>query len=187
MKKKYRNRLPKGAEVTGFNAHIENGEIIVEVELKDKFEPKDGDFLIAKNLGVFIYNGRETDLSYGAYVGTLDGKIVVSVLQDGRWAFKRDSRFATPEEKADFLKRLETEEHRRWNADTKKLEPIRWRAEKGATYYYVDERGNVLACSDTHGCADDWRYFFRNYFRTREAAKPYAEKMKELFKNSKAE
>lgn len=187
MKKKYRNRLQKGAEVTGFNAYVENGEIIVEVELKDKFLPKDGDFLIDADGDIFIYSDAKTQNSnfYSCHCGTHHGKIRAAFCYN--WVDKNGCRFATPEEKDNFLKRLETEEHLRWNADTKKLEPIRWRADKGATYYYVDERGNVLACGDTHGCADDWRYFFRNYFKTRDAAKPYAEKMQELFRNSKEE
>lgn len=36
MKKKYRNKLPKGAEVKGYIAHVDNGEIVVEVELKER-------------------------------------------------------------------------------------------------------------------------------------------------------
>lgn len=190
MKKKYRNRLPKDAEVKGYIAHVENGEIIVEVELKDRFQPKDGDFCVSSLGNVFIYCVKEllsSDLYCGCYCVfcSEEGQIITCYT---KLHTKKDGcRYATPEEKADFLKRLESEEHLRWNADTKKLEPIRWRAEKGVTYYYVDERGNVLACSDTHGCASDSRYFLGNYFKTREAAYPYAEKMKELFKNSKAE
>ena len=54
MKKKYRNKLPKGAEVKGFNAYVENGEIIVNVELKEKFNPKDGGFLIDADGDIFL-------------------------------------------------------------------------------------------------------------------------------------
>lgn len=189
MKKKYRNKLPKGAELKGYTAHVENGEIIVEVELKDKFEPKDGDFLVSSLGNVFIYSDKKAkyDNYYCCYCGEYDINGPVLTHFSNAWTIKTDCRFAMPKEKDNFLKRLETEEHLRWNADTKKLEPIRWRADKGATYYYVDERGNVLACGDTHGCADDWRYFFGNYFKTRDAAKPYAEKMQELFRNSKEE
>lgn len=64
---------------------------------------------------------------------------------------------------------------------------IRWRADKDCTYYYVDERGNVLGCNDTRGCASDSRYSCGNYFKTREAARPYADQIKEIFKKSKAE
>lgn len=189
MKRKYVNRLPKGAEVTGFNAYVENGEIIVNVELKEKFNPKDGDFLVSSKGCVFIYSDKEAELPslYCCYCGEHRLHLSIRTTFSDNWTEKNGCRFATPEEKSAFLEKLESEAHLRWNAETKKLEPIRWRAEKGATYYYVDERGNVLACSDTHGCADDWRYFFRNYFKTRKAACPYAEKMKELFKNSKAE
>lgn len=187
MKKKYRNRLPKGAEVKGYIAHVSDGEIIVDVELKDKFEPKDGDFLIDADGDIFIYSDAKTQNGnfYSCYCGTHHGKIRAAFCYN--WVDKEGCRFATLEEKSALISRLEKEYHLRWNADSKKLEPIRWRADKGATYYYVDERGNIIACSDTHGCASDWRYFFGNYFKTRDAAKPYAEEMIELFKNSKAE
>lgn len=62
MKKKYKNRLPKGAEVKGYIAHVENGEIIVEVELKDKFLPKDGDFLVSSLGNVFIYSDKKRNM-----------------------------------------------------------------------------------------------------------------------------
>lgn len=187
MKKKYRNKLPKGVRIKQTCTYVENGDLVADVEFEDVFQPKDGDFLIDAYGDIFIYSDAKTQYSnfYSCYCGTHHGKIRAAFCYN--WVDKEGCRFAAPEEKDAFLEKLESEAHLRWNAETKKLEPIRWRAEKGATYYYVDERGNVLARSDTHGCADDWRYFFRNYFKTREAACPYAEKMKELFKNSKAE
>lgn len=187
MKKKYRNKLPKGAEVKGYIAHVDNGEIVVEVELKDRFQPKDGDFCVSDNGYLFIFKNEYTSSHFERCASCYYGIDANGNLDYGLNYTIEDGRHATAKEKDAFLKRLEAEKRLRWNAETKKLESIRWRAEKGATYYYVDERGNVLACSDTHGCADDWRYFFRNYFKTRKAACPYAEKMKELFKNSKAE
>lgn len=99
MKKKYRNKLPKGVRIKQTCTYVENGDLVAEVEFED----------------------------------------------------------------------------------------IRWRAGKDCTYYYVDERGNVLGCNDTRGCASDSRYSCGNYFKTREAARPYAEQIKEIFKNSKAE
>lgn len=195
MKKKYRNRLPKGAEVQGYIAHIENGEIIVEVELKDKFEPKDGDFLIDADGDIFICSNAYTQNSnfyscyygnfYSCYCGTHHGKIRAAFCYN--WVDKEGCRFATPEEKADFLKRLESEEHLRWNADTKKLEPIRWRAEFGSYYHYIDSLGSIKRDTDNNTYIDNIRHEIGNYFCTEDAAKPYAEKMKELFKNSKAE
>lgn len=40
MKKIYKNDLPKGTEVESTNIKVENGQIFVEVEFKEKFHPK---------------------------------------------------------------------------------------------------------------------------------------------------
>lgn len=187
MKKKYRNRLPKGAQIQGYIAHVSDGEIIVEVELKNKFLPKDGDFLIDADGDIFIYSDAKTQNGnfYSCYCGTHHGKIRAAFCYN--WVDKTDCRFATSKEKADFLKRLETEKHRRWNADTKTLEPIRWRAAVFEEFCYVDSHGDVChRTDDLDDCSNNF-YDMGNYFRTEDDAKPYAEKMKELFKNSKAE
>lgn len=185
MKRTYVNRLPKNEEVKNTNVRIENGELIVEVDFKEKFQPKDGDFLVDKDGCVFIYSRPFNDC-YGCYAGSYcDGTIHAE--SEVTWIGKAGCRYATPEEKYDFLERLGKECGKRWNPETKQIEDIRWRADKYCTYYYVDERGNVLGCNDTRGCASDSRYSCGNYFKTREAAIPYAEQIKEIFKNSKAE
>lgn len=69
MKKTYKYILPKNMKVEGTNARVENGELIVEVEFKERFEPKDGNFLSTKDGRVFIYNNKYTSVQYGAYCG----------------------------------------------------------------------------------------------------------------------
>lgn len=54
MKKTYKNQLLKGMEVESTNVRVENGEVVVDVELKEKFHPKDGDFLVDNDGDVFI-------------------------------------------------------------------------------------------------------------------------------------
>lgn len=75
---------------------------------------------------------------------------------------------------------------KRWNPDTKKIEDIRWRANVGQKYWYVD---NTTIYEDTELIAsdDDERHKRNNYFRTREAAQKVADQIKEIFKNSKPE
>lgn len=187
MKKKYKNRLPKGAEVKGYIAHVENGEIIVEVELKDKFLPKDGDFLVSSLGNVFIYSDKkaEYDNYYCCYCGTYDINGPVLTRFSNAWTIKTDCRFATPKEKDDFLKSLESEEHLRWNADTKKLEPIRWRAERNGIYWFIDPHGRGNKTFDVRSNYDNDMYEIGNYFRTEEAAQRVADQIKDIFKNSK--
>lgn len=187
MKKKYRNRLPKGAEIKGYIAHVSDGEIIVEVELKDKFEPKDGDFLIDTDGDIFIYSDAKTQNGnfYSCYCGTHHGKIRAAFCYN--WVDKVGCRFAMPEEKSAFLERLEAEEHLRWNADTKKLEPIRWRAERNGIYWFIDPHGRRNRTADIRSNYDNDMYEIGNYFRTPEAAQKVADQIKDIFKNAKAE
>lgn len=76
MKKVYKNRLPKNTEVLNVNTKVVNGEVVVTIELKDRFQPKDGDFLIDADGDIFIYSDAKTQNSnfYSCYCGTHHGK-----------------------------------------------------------------------------------------------------------------
>lgn len=125
MKKIYKNRLPKGMEVVSTNVRVEDGNVFVDIELKEKFEPKDGDFVVTNNGCIFIYNSNYSGIckenSSGFYVGVdAFGDIVIN---DGG-VFSRPERLATEQEKSTFLKRIEKELNKKWNPETKKLEDI---------------------------------------------------------------
>lgn len=185
MKKTYKNTLPKNMEVKSINIRIENGEVLVDVELKDEFEPKDGDFLVSSSGNIFIYKAY-TCLGYGAYCGIDTCNTIVCNYTTPAWTCKQGCRFATSEEKAAFLARLEKECGKKWNEETKELEDIRWRANLGEKYWYISDTSvledNELAAND-----DDVRYKNKNYFRTPDTAQKVADQIKEIFKNSKAE
>lgn len=192
MKKTYKYQLPQNKEVKGTNVRVENGEILVDVEFEEEFEPKDGDFLCTEGCGVFIYNGKHGTLSgrrtLGAYLG-LDCRGVISECQtENKWAFMDKCRYATEQEKADFLERLEKELHKRWNAETKQLEDIRWKPTECEKYWFVDAdarlRTTTFRVVSTY---DRLRVAANNCFKTKEAAQPYADQIKEILKNSKAE
>lgn len=188
MKKTYKNQLPKNMEVQNTNVRIENGQMFVEVEFKERFEPKDGDFLSTKDGRAFIYNNKYTSVQYGAYCGIdIYNDIIISDCNLPGWTGKEDCRYATPEEKASFLERLEKECHKRWNAETKQLEDIRWRAKKREEYYTVNGLLDVVGEFAGACPHEDVLHERGNYFRTPEAAKKVADQIKEIFKNSKAE
>lgn len=196
MKKKYRNKLPKGAEVKGYIAHLDNGEIVVEVELKDRFQPKDGDFLYCnsgESFAIFIYKDveRKDDIA-GCYCGIQcfrDNNNCYNIYGSVCYAHISNSRYATKAEKDNLLTALEKECGKRWNAETKKLEDIRWKAKRGSKYYRVTTSGvfEVEECEETCSSISYLDYSCGNYFRTKEAAKKVADQIKEIFKNSKAE
>lgn len=126
MKKIYRNQLPKGLEPLCSTVYFDNGEVIVDVEFKDKFEPKDGDFLISVSGNIFIYSNAQPCNKYScsSYCGVrrILKDIYLHFSKD--WTIKDGCRFATPEEKSAFLERLEKECGKRWNAEKKCLEDI---------------------------------------------------------------
>ena len=279
MEKTYKLTLPQNKEVESTQVRVENGNVFVDVKFKERFEPKDGDFLVIEN-DVFIYNGKQTEESYGAYVGVLTNGKIDKALTECSWAEKEGCRFATSEEKAEFLKRLEKECHQRWNAEkkclediyvpkfgdilrveldkshyrrnymiciypdkefsntdnffglpfldlngnlilseaggstlccnimlasesekkelfdklaevgkrwnpeTKTLEPIRWRAKFGGYYYAMNPGFEVAQYQEADVSTDDNRYNSGNYFQTPEEAQPYVDKVKEMFKNA---
>lgn len=189
MKKTYKNQLPKGMEVESTNVRIENGEIFVDVELKERFEPKDGDILYIKTHtgeGLCIFKNKEdiwvnVYLSYyfktnnmffeGQHCGV--GQIV-------SW------RKANDVEISRLNSMLENKHHKRFNQKTKEWEDIRWRADKGAEYYFVNDFNNVIKDIEWESGLDITRYKLGNYFRTPEAARKVSEQIKDIFKNSKA-
>lgn len=162
MKKTYKYRLPKDAEVSQASVRVENGEVLVDVELKEKFEPKDGDFLTVKSQ-VFIYNGRRGEIeedgvnlvTLGAHVGTLYGGAISLATTKNMWARLKDCRYATEKEKKVFLERLAKECGLRWNPETKKTEKIRWRADKGLRYYSLNYRIGVVEMTEIRGEIDE--------------------------------
>lgn len=197
MKKTYKNQLPKGMEVVETDLRIENGQLVVDVEFKEKFdpkekfEPKDGDFLVSADTNaVFIYSSKPAiigDFLCNCYCGiNFENKVIIETLNVG-WTEKEGCRYATPEEKAAFLERLEKECGKRWNAETKQLEDIRWKPKEGESYYFISSSIQVERIYNMSSIVDKERIEANNCFRTREAAQPYADKMKEMFKNSKAE
>lgn len=185
MKKKYVNNLPKGKEVIGTEVRFEDGKLVVEIEFKDEFNPKDGDFLVSRNCKVFIFNGRSLGNMYGAYCLVNSFDEIIEDICTSTWTNKEGCRFATQEEKSAFLERLEKECHKTWNEDKKKLEDIRWTPNNGDVFYYIDANGDVKSAIRTALI-----YFLEEYpncFKTEEAAQSYADKFKEMLKQSKSE
>lgn len=184
MKRTYVNRLPKNEEVKNTNVRIENGELIVEVEFEDRLKPKDGDFLVT-NIGcIFIYNTKyNLRFLKGFYVGiNADDEIVISDKTSG---YSGVERFATEKEKSDFLERLEKECGKRWNAEKKCLEDIRWKPNDGDYYFFIDSDGKIKRTRNVSHW-DFIRVSINNCFPTEEAAQPYVEKIKDIFKKLKS-
>lgn len=149
-------------EVKDAKLSIENGEVVVDIEFKEKFVPNDGDFVVDDDGDVFIiWEKGNTSWSNGAYVciDKVYNEIVTEV-----WNHSPAVRLATENEKSDFLNILENEFHKTWNAEKKCLENAKWKPKNSGE------------------CSDKFRIKIGNCFKTSEDAKPYADMFVNILK-----
>lgn len=196
MKRTYINRLPKNEEVKNTNVRIENGELIVEVDFKEKFKPKFGDIVkvinnekynnkrdyiicIFPNKPLPIENCPFFDIAninriglLSSLCGYIEGNKIVP---------------ASESEKKELFDKLE-KVGKRWNPEKKQLEDIRWKPKEGEKYYFVDLDCNISRTEFSNSFdIDRKRVEANNCFRTKESIKKVADQIRDIFKNSKAE
>lgn len=182
----------------------EYGEVICG-KTEQKYEPKDGDFVYFNcgtipTIAIFARTYFDCAIITYASLGMLSTtyKKTISYLVN-------NLRPATEEEKKLIVDKL-AEKGKKWNPNTKQIEDVRWRAEVGETFFYIDTDGRINSMN-----RDDFHYLWKrydslserledermgnveymlwkkgNYFKTREAAEKVAEQIREIFKNSKA-
>ena len=186
--------LQNGDRITipeGCKAQINGNEVVVEKEKKEKAktqEFKDGDVLTSlfDNKVVFIFKEdelKQKDNRNGYYVcHTADYVIDVST-KDSLFfcGYKKDVRLATEEEKQLLFDKMK-EQGLRWNAEEKRVEKIRWRAEDDKIYFCIHNQGIVMVDKEGGFCIDKNRHEFGNYFRTEEQAEEAAKRMKEVLR-----
>lgn len=95
--------------------------------------------------------------------------------------YKVDVRLATEEEKQLLFDKME-EQGLKWNAEEKRVEKIRWRAEDGEGYFYVDNQGRKIAKNEECKFVDEDRFAFGNYFRTIYKAEEAARRIREALR-----
>lgn len=92
-------------------------------------------------------------------------------------------RHATDEEKQLLFDKMK-EQGLQWNAEEKRVEKrvekIRWRAEKGKDYYFVYSDLTVINANELGYDLATNRYNAFNYFRTQEQAKEAAKRVNEV-------
>lgn len=190
MERKYVMQLPRGAKVKCTDVSYEDGKIVLTAQIikEEKYEPQDGDIVSWKdedddgNPAVSIY--KEKSRSYATLYAT--GSMEYSAYAIFAMNIIRP---ATKEEKQRLFDAL-AEQNKRWNAEKKVVEDVRWRAITGCKYYYLDldiTKYKVESTIDVDTCDDSGRYLSGNYFKTEEAARTAGNQILELLKNSKAE
>lgn len=192
-------RIPDGAIKVTVEIG-EDGTVVTryekpEVNVEEKFQPKDGDILYGNSLteNIVIYKGtneRGAILSY-AVMTTFLGVDKVSVFQTPSTGYGLTKDYIRPATEAEKLRLFDAlaKEGKRWNAEKKQIENLpRWRALPSENYYCISSELIIIDCQTEIGhVLDDNRYNACNYFKTREAAERVAKQIREIFKNSKAE
>ena len=151
------NAGDKIAIPTGCKATIEDNQIIIE----EKKEFKDGEILSAiDSTIILVFKGYHKNIN-----------VFCSYCNNTGWGNEgwnaSKFRHATEEEKQAFFDELK-EQGLRWNAETKTMEKIRKRAEKGREYLIVNRLGDVVKLVDEYSTFDDMNYNLGNYFLLEE-------------------
>lgn len=168
-------------------AIVKDGSVVFEREKEDK-EFKDGDILIDDRKFsefpckiIMIYKGTKSEEGgYECYIfRNLIGSLVINEGCCSSDFVK--IRPATEEEKAELFAEMKVQ-GLKWNAEEKRVETIRWRAEKGYIYHRL-----TCYLRSTHE-RDDYQTWNKkchdsyNYFHTEEQTKEAARRVQETLK-----
>ena len=165
----------------GCKAVIKDGNVVFERE--EKF--KEGDILAIadciKATHPFIYKRTRDNGFHSFYIG-LAAYNELSICDNPNYNWGNGTlRYATEEEKQLLFDKMK-EHGLRWNAEEKRVEKIRWRAECGKEYYYVGNQGILMVDKEEGVFADENRYKFNNYFRTSEQVEEAEKRVKETLR-----
>ena len=167
----------------GCKAVVKDGIVTIEKEVQGF---KDGDVLVSvtnrHRHNAFIYKSTDERGFHSYYVGiNICGDISFSTSPNNRWG-NTELSYATEEEKRLLFDKMK-EKGLRWNAEEKRVEKMRWRAEKGECYYFTDGfDGSVMSNFEADDRVDYILWRSSNYFRTREQAEEAARRVKEVIR-----
>ena len=168
----------------GYKWNAKKLELTKKVEME--WKPKDGDFAVAgySTLSPYLIIAKPTPAGISDYVWLCDGDLSitsVSAFHDG-FKFRKQT-----EQETKMLIDALSKDGKTWNPELKRIEDIKWRAEKGETYLYLFfEFGTacVSGTSDDRSSVDDMFFSSGNYFKTENSAQIFADKINELLKQN---
>lgn len=166
----------------GCKAVISDGMVVFE---KEEREFKDGDILAHAGHSnypcPFIYKGTDAMGLYQFYVGVnCVDEIRLPNDAKKRWG-NGDLRYATDEEKQLLFDKMK-EQDIKWNAEEKRVEPLRWRARLDEDYYYFTIGGLVMIGTEYQDGHSNNVWEFGNHFRTEEQAEKASEVVREALR-----
>ena len=165
----------------GCKAVIKDGIVVFEKE-ENKEEFKRGDVIVSKMNEILLVDVHSFE--------NCRLRSFVHIRQDGMlsdssyslWNENHTWRYATEEEKQLLFDKMK-EQGLKWNTEEKKVEKIRWRADVGVKYYFVDSLLDVLHIKECRSSLCNKHYSASNYFHTEEQAEEAAKRVKEVLFN----
>ena len=195
MNKTYKIQLPRNKEAQNIRTNIKDGTIEVEVELKEKWELKDGEIYYTNtDYAEYIFITKKILSDHIATDIILRDKEYLSIGFDFDVFKEKTNLFrpATDSEKQLLFDAL-AKEGKMWDAQKKAVVDLpRWRAENGEEYFDVRVCPSNISIYKYRNKTDTFdsisnHNIENNRFKTKEAAERVAEQIREIFKNSKAE
>lgn len=184
--------LPESADLNSVSLNVKDGKVVVSYN--DRYVPKFGDivrvncpggrYLIAIMPDKHLegdYDDDFFDIASLNFIGDL-------IMKNEKCGLKRGDNIvpASEEEKNRLFDKMK-EAGYRWNAETKKVERIRWRAKMLGGYFFIGSRFCIDMDIDCNTTMSNARWESGNYFRTKEAAEAARDKILAILKDSPAE
>lgn len=159
----------------GCKAIVKDGSVVFEKEEKEQ-EFKDGDVLCS-TLDDLMLIFKATHNHTRSY---FDSHYNNKGSGDEHWNIEF-FRHATEEEKSEFFDKMK-EQGLKWNTEDRRVEKIRWRADVGEEYYFIDVDLTVKSIDDTYSTFDNKLWDALNYFHTDEQAAEAAKSAREALR-----
>lgn len=181
-------KLNQGDRLTlpaGCKAIVENGMVIIEKEDSPRY--KDGDILTLNDGAILIYapnNSKSIHSPGNNYYAAIryDSSLSIQNRKYYTYHFGKYNEirgFATEEEKQKLFDVL-AKNGLKWNAETKELEKVLPRTNKGGQFFSITYDMTVVADKDLHTESYDKMYRSGNYFLSSIEAEKYANKLREI-------
>ena len=174
-------KLSAGDKITipeNCKATIKDNQIIIEEQKEEQKEFKDGDILHSINHDRIVIFSKYSPNDKGLF-----DCYFCSTEEDYTEGWFTDCfRHATQREKDSFFSKLYAK-GLQWNAETKQMEKIRKRAEKGEKYLFITGRGEIVEYTEYNDFDDNENYALGNYslLSEREQAEEDAKAVRAVF------
>ena len=166
----------------GCTAEIKDGIITFSPQQEPEQEFKKGDVIVSKAHEILLVDKHSFDNHIlRSFVHLNEDGISFCKSPYQCWNEHHTWRLATEEEKQKLFDAMKAV-GLRWNAAEKRVEKVRWRAEKNETYFTIFGDLSISDAKDFDREIDNRHHNLGNYFRTREQALAAAEAIKETLR-----